>query len=114
MGTGMKENTMKRGEVWWYEHPHMKARPALVMNLDDAIPGREELFVVFTSTATSGFPGAVRLGPEDGMATDCVLMADQVDVVEKIHLTKPITVLDQSRMSELSAALTDPAICREP
>jgi mRNA-degrading endonuclease toxin of MazEF toxin-antitoxin module len=101
---------MKRGEVWWYEHPHLKPRPVLVMNIDEAIPGRDELFVVFTSTAIRGLRGEVRLGPEDGMPTNCILMADQIDVVEKRHLTKLITVLDQSKLSELSDALIDPAV----
>jgi mRNA-degrading endonuclease toxin of MazEF toxin-antitoxin module len=28
---------MKRGEVWWYEHPYLKRRPAVIMTRDEAI-----------------------------------------------------------------------------
>ncbi len=28
---------MRRGEVWWYEPPHEKSRPVLILTRDDVI-----------------------------------------------------------------------------
>jgi len=49
--------------------------------------------------------GEVELGADDGMPSACVLIADQIDVADKIFLTKPITALSAEKMIELAQAL---------
>jgi hypothetical protein len=34
---------MKRGEAWWYEHPYLKRRPAVIMTRSEAIGSLGEL-----------------------------------------------------------------------
>ncbi|HEY4812398.1 MAG TPA: hypothetical protein VIH71_15200 [Solirubrobacteraceae bacterium] len=41
---------MRRGEVWWAEHPEWGRRPALVMTRDEAIDSLNEVFVVLATT----------------------------------------------------------------
>jgi mRNA-degrading endonuclease toxin of MazEF toxin-antitoxin module len=98
--------TTRRGEVWWYEHPYMKPRPALLMNRDETAGDPDELFVVLLTTI-DGLPGEVKLGPSDRMPRACALMADQIDVADKRHLGARITVLDEPKMSEACSALTE-------
>lgn len=32
----MRRGAMRRGEVWWYEHPDDKPRPALILSRNEA------------------------------------------------------------------------------
>jgi mRNA-degrading endonuclease toxin of MazEF toxin-antitoxin module len=98
--------TTRRGEVWWYEHPYMKPRPALLMNRDETAGDPDELFVVLLTTI-GGLPGEVKLGTSDGMPRACALLVDQIDVADKSHLGARITMLDEAKMSEASGALMD-------
>jgi mRNA interferase MazF len=68
---------VKRGEVWWAEHPEWGRRPALVMTREAAIDSLNEVFVVLATTRIRGIPTEVELGPEDGMSRECVLNADR-------------------------------------
>lgn len=102
---------MKRGEVWWYEHPGLKRRPALTLTRDEAIASLNEVFVVLATTTIRGLPTEVELGPEDGMPRTCVLNADQIDAADKIFLTERITKLGPQRMDEVCRALARATSC---
>jgi mRNA interferase MazF len=96
---------MKRGEVWWYEHPDFKPRPAAILSPQEAIDGIEEIYAVFATTTIRDLPAEIVLGPDDGMPTACVLAADQIDVTDKIFLTKSITTLSTDKLTQLAKAL---------
>jgi mRNA interferase MazF len=96
---------MRRGEVWWYEHPDFKGRPAVILSPEEAIDSIEEIYVVFATTTIRGLPTEIALGADDGMPSACVLVADQIDVAGKVFLTKPITTLSTEKMTELAKAL---------
>ena len=102
---------MRRGEVWWYEHPYLKRRPAVVMTRDEAIGNLGELFVVLATTTIRGLPTEVELGPRDGMGRTCVLNADQIDAAEKSYLRTRITTLSSERMTEVCEALAKATGC---
>ena len=102
---------MKRGEVWWYEHPGLKRRPALILTRDEAIASLNEVFVALATTTIRGLPTEVELGPEDGMPRSCVLNADQIDAADKIFLTERITKLGPQRMDEVCRALARATSC---
>jgi mRNA-degrading endonuclease toxin of MazEF toxin-antitoxin module len=45
---------VRRGEVWWAEHPEWGRRPALVMTRQEAIETLNEVFVVLATTTIRG------------------------------------------------------------
>lgn len=102
---------VNRGEIWWYEPPDIKRRPALVMTRQGAIAGLDELFVVLASTTMRNLDTEVELGTEDGMPRNCVLNADQIDGADKTFLTRRITTLGAHKMSEVCRALARATSC---
>jgi mRNA interferase MazF len=96
---------VNRGEVWWYEPPESKRRPALVMTRQEAIESLNEVFVVLATTTIRGIPTEVELGPEDGMPRNCVVNADHAKTVEKVFFSKRITTLSPAKMARVCNAL---------
>ncbi|MGH2879733.1 MAG: type II toxin-antitoxin system PemK/MazF family toxin [Solirubrobacteraceae bacterium] len=96
---------VSRGDVWWYEPPDAKRRPAVVMTRTEAIQSLNELFLVLATTSIRGLATEVELGPEDGMPRSCVLNADHATAADKIFLTERITQLGSERMNEVCRAL---------
>jgi mRNA interferase MazF len=102
---------VRRGEVWWYEHPGLKRRPALILTRDEAIASLNEVFVVLGTTTIRGLPTEVEIGPADGMPRTCVLNADQIDAADKIFLIERITDLGPEKMHEVCRALSAATDC---
>jgi mRNA interferase MazF len=96
---------VRRGEVFWAEHPEAGRRPALVMTRDEAIGALNEVFVVLATTTIRGLPTKVRLGPEDGMPRECVLNLDHVDTVDKGFIGDRITTLSAEKLHSVCHAL---------
>lgn len=88
---------VSRGDVWWYEPPESKRRPALVVTRQEAIENLNEVFVVLATTNIRNIDTEVELGPEDGMPRSCVLNADHTKTVEKVFFTERITSLGPER-----------------
>jgi len=102
---------VSRGEVWWYEPPDLKRRPALIMTREEAVGSLNELFVVLATTNIRNLDTEVELGPEDGMPRTCVLNADHTDAADKTFLTKRITTLGSDKMTEICRALAYATSC---
>ncbi len=102
---------VSRGEVWWYEPPDAKRRPALVMTRSEATPSLNELIVILATTTIRGLSTEVELGPEDGMPRSCVLNADHVTAADKVFLSERITRLEPDRMAEVCRALALATSC---
>jgi mRNA interferase MazF len=102
---------VSRGEVWWYEPPDAKRRPALVLTRTEATQSLNELFVVLATTTVRGLPTEVELGLEDGMPRACVLNADHASGADKAFLTERITMLGSERMAEVCRALAYATSC---
>jgi mRNA interferase MazF len=96
---------VRRGEVFWAEHPEWGRRPVCVMTRDEAIGKLSEIFLVMATTEIRGLPTEVELGPEDGMPRVCVLNADQTDTVDKGYLGERITTLSPEKLNETCRAL---------
>ena len=64
---------MRRGEVFWAEHPEWGRRPAVVVTRDKASGALNEVLVALATATIRDLPTEVRLGPEDGMPRECVL-----------------------------------------
>jgi hypothetical protein len=43
--------TMGRGDVWWYQHPGLKRRPALILTPQEAIASVNEVYVLLAPEA---------------------------------------------------------------
>jgi mRNA interferase MazF len=102
---------VRRGEVWWAEHPEWGRRPALVMTREEAIDSLNEVFVVLATTRIRGLPTEVELGHEDGMPRDCVLNADHTDTVAKAYLVERIVALAPEKIAAVCAALSAATSC---
>lgn len=96
---------MRRGEVFWAEHPEWGRRPAVVVTRDEAIGALNEVFVVLATTTIRDLPTEVRLGPEDGTPRECVLNLDHVDAVANGFLGDRITTLSAEKLHSVCRAL---------
>jgi mRNA interferase MazF len=96
---------VSRGDVWWYEPPESKRRPALVVTRQEAIESLNEVFVVLATTNIRDIDTEVELGPEDGMPCSCVLNADHTKTVEKVFFTERITKLGPVKMAQVCRTL---------
>jgi mRNA interferase MazF len=96
---------VNRGEVWWYELPDSGRRPGCILTRQGAIPVLNALLLAPATRTIRGIATQVRLGPEDGMPTECALSFDNLLTVPKALLTERITRLSPPRLAELCAAL---------
>ena len=96
---------VKRGEVWWYEHPRAGRRPFLVLTRDEAISVLVHVLAVPATRTIRDIPTEVPLDETDGMPSSCCLALDNVSAIRPALCTERITRLSPSRMLEVCAAL---------
>lgn len=96
---------MTRGDIYWLKQGS-KRRPVAVMTRNTIIPFLSHVVVVPATTRSRGIASEVVLTKTDGMPQQCVLLADQVQVIPKRMLGKRITTLSQSRLDELCDAMS--------
>jgi len=97
--------------VWWYELPGSGRRPGCILTRQAAIPVLNAVLVAPATRTIRGIATQVRLGPEDGMPTECALSFDNLVTVPKTLLTERITRLRPARLAELCLALDVAAGC---
>jgi len=95
----------RRGEVWWGEIEDVGRRPFLVMTRSAAVPVLHNLLAAPITRTVRDIPTEVRLGPDDGMPSECVANFDNLRVVPKAYLVERIAALDPLRMVEACRAL---------
>ena len=97
---------MKRGEVRWanLDHPD-KRRPVVVLTRDSAIGYLSGVTVAPITTTIRQIPSAVRLGPEDGLPTDCAANLHNLLTVSKTKMGTLITVLSENKIAQVEEAL---------
>ena len=96
---------MRRGDVWWVEHPSVGRRPHLVLTRDAAIERLTRVLGVPATRTVRGIPTEVELGPEDGLPDRCVLSFDNIRVVRKSYFVARICTLGPERMDRVCRAL---------
>ena len=97
---------MRRGEVWWARIGGPAGnRPVVLVGREESYRVRELVVVVPVSTRIRSLPTEVRLGPEDGMSSECVVNADVVQSISKSRLDRRITALTSSKARALDDAL---------
>jgi mRNA-degrading endonuclease toxin of MazEF toxin-antitoxin module len=102
---------MRRGEVWWYEHPEDKPRPALILSRNESIDHRHSVIAAPTTSTIRGWDTEVALDEDDGMGQPCVAVLDNTFSARKALLTERITKLGPERMSEVCRALSAATDC---
>jgi mRNA interferase MazF len=96
---------VRRGEIWWLEHPALGRRPACVLTRQRTIPVLTELVVVTATTTIRGIDTEVALGTEDGMPKECVLAFDSIWTVPRAMLVERITEVPQTKLPQICEAL---------
>lgn len=86
-------------------------RPVCVLTRDEAIPRLRSVAVALITGRQRGLRSEVALGPEDGMARECVVSLDNLRTVPKAQLVEPITELGPEKMAEVCRALAAASGC---
>jgi mRNA interferase MazF len=102
---------VNRGDVWWYELPDLGRRPGCILTREATIQVLDSVLVAPATRTVRDIPTEVKLGPDDGMPTDCALSLDNVLPVPKVLLTDRITQLSPAKMDELCTALNRATGC---
>jgi mRNA-degrading endonuclease toxin of MazEF toxin-antitoxin module len=102
---------MRRGEVWWYEPPHEKARPILILTRTDLIGRLRDVIAMPSTGIPRDWLTEVEIGKADGMPITSFLVAENTHSAEKIFLTERITTLSSARMTEVCAVLRAVTSC---
>jgi mRNA interferase MazF len=98
---------MNQGDVYWYTfRAPDKRRPVLILTRNSAIPFLTAVTVAPLTTTTRGIPSEVPLSPaDDGVPTDCVVSADNLQTIRKAGLGAHVTHLSLERMREVRVAI---------
>lgn len=102
---------MRRGDVWWHEHPRRGVRPYLILTRDEAIPVLSQVLAVPATRTIRDIPTEVVLGPADGMPSTCCLTLDNLVVIRRALCVERITRLSAARMREVCSALAHATAC---
>lgn len=101
----------RRGEVWWGEIEDVGRRPFLVMTRSATIPVLHGLLAAPVTRTVRNIPTELRLGPDDGMPTECAASFDNLRVVAKAYLVERQCALEPLRLVEACEALRAAVDC---
>ena len=96
---------VRRGGVYYLEHPEWGRRPVLVLTRDAAIPVLKRVTIASISRTIRDIPTEVILDEDDGMPTRCAVSLDNLGDAWKAMLTEHVTTLDPGRMNQVCRAL---------
>jgi mRNA interferase MazF len=102
---------VRRGEVWLYEPPNEKRRPALIVSRDEDIERLFDVIAVPITGKIRGWDTEIELSVADGMDRDCVLSLHNTLLAQKVFLTEYITTLSTVRMTEVCRILARATGC---
>ncbi len=102
---------VKRGELWWYEHPQAGRRPYLILTRDEACTVLNQVLAVPATTVIRGIPTEVVLSEADGMPLRCALSLDNVSLIRPALCTERISELSPTVMRLVCEALGYATAC---
>ncbi len=102
---------MRRGEVWWYEPPHEKSRPVLILTRDDVIGRLRDVVAMPATGVPRHWLTEVEIGKADGMPTTSFLVAENTHSADKVFLTELMAELGAAKMDEVCRALAVATSC---
>lgn len=95
---------MNRGDVYDADLP-WGTHPAVVVTRDRAVPLLRNLTVVAVTSTARGVPTEIVLGPEQGLARECVANCDNLFTLEKSSLGRRRGALGPVELRALDRAL---------
>ena len=101
----------RRGEIWWGEIEGVGRRPFLVMTRTAAIPVLHSVLAAPITRTVRNIPSELRLGPDDGMPTECAASFDNLRVVAKAYLVERQCALEPLRLAEACEAICTAVDC---
>jgi mRNA interferase MazF len=97
---------MKRGEVWWANLPKPVGRsPVVLLSRNAAYSVRASVTVAPVTRTVYEIPVEVRLGPEDGMPTNCVINLDNIQTIPRRMLDRNLTSLTAEKLALVERAI---------
>lgn len=97
---------VRRGGIYYLEHPEWGRRPVLVLTRDAAIQVLKRVTIASITRTVRNIPTEVALDQNDGMPGPCVVSLDNLGDVWKAMLSDHITTLAPTRMNDVCQALT--------
>jgi mRNA interferase MazF len=97
---------VRRGGIYYLEHPEWGRRPVLVLTREAAIPVLKRVTIASVTRTIRGIPTEVVLDEDDGMPVRCVVGLDNLGDAWKAMLTEHVTTLGPDRMREVCQALS--------
>jgi mRNA interferase MazF len=102
----LEERRLKRGELWIAAIDKM--RPVLILS---TFTGLYDLQIIPATTRIRGLATEVRLGPADGLNYDCVLNAQQLQLVSRNALSARIGELRPDKLAAVCRAVKESIGC---
>ena len=97
-----------RGDIRWFRFASPdKRRPVLVLGKDDALPALSQIPVIPLSTQARGLSWEVRLSPDDGLPSECVLKPEWIRSVDRVLIGPRIASFPPNRWGEVRVALLE-------
>ena len=93
------------------EIPAGKARPALVVSRDEAIPALNNVLVAPVTTSVRDIPTCVPVGRGEGLRQDSVASFDNLAAVPKSVLTRKLGALVVGGRHQICEAIRAVAAC---
>ena len=99
-----------QGEIWWAEAAD-KRRPVLVVTRSEAVPVLTWIVIAPVTRTIRHIPTEVTLGPDHGLAVDCVASFDNLQPIRRTFLTERVGELGVDESDEICRALRVLADC---
>ena len=94
----------RQGEIWWAESEQSR-RPVLVVTRSEAVGVLRAIVVAPLTRTIRDIPTELRLGPDEGLAVDCVASFDNLQRVRRSALTHKAGDLGPRRQEACAALL---------
>lgn len=99
-----------QGEIWWAEAADQR-RPVLVVTRREAVPVLTWIVIAPVTRTIRHIPTEVALGPDHGLAVDCVASFDNLQPIRRSFLTERVGELGGDESDEICRALRALADC---
>ena len=99
-----------QGEIWWAEAAD-KRRPVLVVTRSEAVPVLTWIVIAPVTRTIRQIPTEVALGPDHGLAVECVASFDTLQPIRRTLLTERVGALAIGESDEICRALRALADC---
>ncbi|MDP2919257.1 MAG: type II toxin-antitoxin system PemK/MazF family toxin [Dehalococcoidia bacterium] len=97
---------MQRGEVWWADLLLPSGRRPVVLLSRNAVYRIKDSCTIGPITRTiRGIPSEVRLGPEDGLSSECVVNLDNIMTIPRAQFIRRIAALSADKINAVDLAI---------